>query len=301
MPTLRQIEVFRAIFLNGGLSRAAAELRISQPTASRIVRRLEDELGTALFERRRGRLIPTASCERFAAEIDSAYQQMQDALQRASLSSRSEGRPYNVACSPSLGRRVVPEALAILAEGRTMPLSLRIVTVSQVLPTLLERQCDTAVTLFSILHQDIETVHVHNALPVLLTPRAYGLAIPSDDWTSALAERPWITFEPRSVHGDALAVILSEVRLVPRRTHLVRFAETAVGMVEAGVGCAIVDEFSAETADPARVATLRLTATNARFAVHVHRPISGDHAEMCGAFQTALAESFASRERAAMS
>jgi DNA-binding transcriptional LysR family regulator len=295
MPTLRQIEVFRAIFLNGGLSRAAAELRISQPTASRIVRRLEDELGTALFERRRGRLIATAACERFAAEIDSAYQHMQDALQRASLSSRREGRPYNVASSPSLGRRLVPEALATLAEGRVMPLSLRIVTVSQVLSALLERQCDSAVTLFPVLHQDIETTYIGDALPVLLTPRAYWPAVPPDDWASALAERPWIIFEPRSVHGEALAATLAEVRLVPRRTHLVRFAETAVGMVEAGTGCAIVDEFSAETADPARVATLRLPAARVRFAVHVHRPISGDHAEMCGAFQAALAARIAAR------
>jgi hypothetical protein len=32
-----------------------------------------------------------------------------------------------------------------------------------------------------------------------------------------------------AVHGDALAAILGAASLAPRRTHLARFAETAVG------------------------------------------------------------------------
>jgi DNA-binding transcriptional LysR family regulator len=276
MPTLRQIEVFRATFLRGGISSAAAELKASQPTVSRIIRRLEDELGTPLFLRVKGRLVPTAACERFAAEIDRAYGQLQDALQRASLSSRGDSRPFNVASSPSIGRRLVPEALAAIAGKDGQTVSLRIVTVSQVLPALLDRECDCAVTLFSVLHQDVETNPIGDVRPMLLVPRTFDADLQHDRWPQTLAGRPWVTFEPRSVHGEALAAILGEAAVTPRRTHLVRFAETAVGLVEAGLGCTIVDRFSAETADPARVAAIPL-GTAQRFRVHLHRPVGGDH------------------------
>ncbi len=279
MPTLRQIEVFRATFLHGGISPAAAELKASQPTVSRIIRRLEDELGTPLFLRVKGRLVPTAACQRFAAEIDRAYGQLQDALQRASLSSLADSRPFNVASSPSIGRRLVPEALATVGFEERQTVSLRIVTVSQVLPALLDRECDCAVTLFPVLHQDVDTRAIGGVMPVLLVPRSFDSDVRHGEWPRSLTERPWVTFEPRSVHGEALATILGEAAVTPRRTHLVRFAETAVGLVEAGFGCTIVDQFSAETAAPARVTAIPL-ANAPRFRVHLHRPVGGDHSAL---------------------
>jgi DNA-binding transcriptional LysR family regulator len=235
----------------------------------------------ALFRRVKGRLVPTAACERFAAEIDRAYQQMQDALNRASLTSSSEGRPFNVVCSPSIGRRLLPDALSAIVHNRSLAVALRIVSVAQVLPTLLAKECDAAVTLFPVLHQNVKTTPVGDAEAVLLVPRSFNLDVDGKSWMEMLADRTWITFEPRSVHGDALAAILGQAFLAPRRTHLVRFAETAVGLVEAGMGCTIVDQFSAETADPARVAMQRLPAVAPHFIVHLHSPVGGDHDESC--------------------
>jgi DNA-binding transcriptional LysR family regulator len=289
MPTLRQIEVFRAIVLHGGISRAATELKASQPTVSRTIRRLEDELGAALFQRIKGRLVPTAACERFATEIDRAYRQMQDALQRASLTSLSEGRPFNVVSSPSIGRRLVPDALGALVAAGSTTVALRIVTVAQVLPALLERVCDAAVTLFPVLHQDVETTPLGQVAPVLMVPRSFDIDLSAGNWVQQLADRHWITFEPRSVHSDALAKILGDAALAPRRTHLARFAETAVGLVEAGLGCTIVDQFSAETADATRVVTLPLTGAGVRYTIHAHRPIGGDHEDSCSLLRNHLA------------
>jgi len=51
---------FWTVVREGGVSRAADKLRLSQPTVSAQVRRLEEALGHKLFERRGRALVPTA-------------------------------------------------------------------------------------------------------------------------------------------------------------------------------------------------------------------------------------------------
>jgi DNA-binding transcriptional LysR family regulator len=67
---MRQIEVLHAVMSSHSISAAARVLRISQPAVSRTIQRLEDTLGVVLFERRRGRLLPTVEALRINAEID---------------------------------------------------------------------------------------------------------------------------------------------------------------------------------------------------------------------------------------
>lgn len=56
---LRNLQIFVSVMEEGSLARAAELLNTSQPAASRLLRLLEEELGVALFERRKKRLIPT--------------------------------------------------------------------------------------------------------------------------------------------------------------------------------------------------------------------------------------------------
>ena len=51
-PTLRQIEVFKAVIETGTVSRAAETLNMSQPAASKLLSNLEADSGLELFERR---------------------------------------------------------------------------------------------------------------------------------------------------------------------------------------------------------------------------------------------------------
>jgi DNA-binding transcriptional LysR family regulator len=285
--TFRQIEVFKAVMAAGSLAGAARELRIAQPTVTRMILRMEDQLGARLFNRVRGRLTPTQEASRFLAEIDRAFEQMRSAVERAAQAALPERAVFRCGASPSIGRGLVPAALArLLARMPAVSLQLDVLTVSQVLPYLLDGSADAAVTLFPVMHHEVVSTPVGSGRPVLLMPAGTEDVSAGEMSLASLADRAWIVFQPRSVHGDMAAGILSDHGLRPARTHMVRFAETAVALVEAGIGVCIVDEFSARAGDMSRLRCLPVP-TSRRYEAYLHRPLAAPR-ELADPFEQCL-------------
>ena len=85
---LRELEYLTAIAKHGNISRAAEALYISQPTLSIFLHKLEENVGTPLFERIGKGLVPTYAGTlylRFAQEVLYREQQLQNDLYAASL------------------------------------------------------------------------------------------------------------------------------------------------------------------------------------------------------------------------
>ena len=61
---LRHIEVFHAIMQAGSVSGAAQLLHISQPAVTKVLQHAELQLGLQLFDRVRGKLVPTPEAQR---------------------------------------------------------------------------------------------------------------------------------------------------------------------------------------------------------------------------------------------
>ena len=57
---LRQLVCFKAVMMAGTMTAAAKQLHTSQPGVSNLIASLENEIGFKLFDRQRGRLVPTA-------------------------------------------------------------------------------------------------------------------------------------------------------------------------------------------------------------------------------------------------
>lgn len=286
--TLRQIEVFRALMRCRTVVGAARELRIAQPTVTKTIRRIEDVCALALFDRHGGRLVPTAEAHRLLGEVDLAFEQMEGALARALRITRADGGSLRLGASPSVGRLLVPLATAdLLKEHPGLSLHVDILFVSQVMDYLLSGQGECAVTLFPILHAGIRSVPVAKAPVMAVAPSDW---LPAGDGPlvpSCLADRPIIVFEPHSVHGLAVDAVLRAGGVTPTRTHVARFAETAIGLAEAGIGVAIVDAFSALAADRNRVAVRRLDHPPP-YDIYLHRPIERARSQLMQHFEMAL-------------
>ncbi|VBB07653.1 transcription regulator hth lysr [Lucifera butyrica] len=91
---LRQLEYFRLAGRLGNMTRAAEQMHVAQPSVTVAIRKLEEELGIQLFERRRKQFILTpegtvflARTEDVLRRLEAAVQEMQDyrELQKGSI------------------------------------------------------------------------------------------------------------------------------------------------------------------------------------------------------------------------
>jgi DNA-binding transcriptional LysR family regulator len=71
---LHQIRYFLAVAETGNFSRAAQNCHVSQPSLSRAIKKLEDELGGPLFERRPGRVVLTELGGHMHPHMRSSYE-----------------------------------------------------------------------------------------------------------------------------------------------------------------------------------------------------------------------------------
>jgi DNA-binding transcriptional LysR family regulator len=56
---LRHLRIFSAVVARGSMARAAAQLRLSQPTVSEVIAELEDTFGVRLLDRSSQGVTPT--------------------------------------------------------------------------------------------------------------------------------------------------------------------------------------------------------------------------------------------------
>jgi DNA-binding transcriptional LysR family regulator len=110
---IRQIEIFRAVMLAGSASRAAERLGITQPAVSRAVAELEHSAGFLLFERVRGRLVPTAEARLLVGEVDRSFVGM-DRIRAEAARIRDFGSgSLRVATLSAMAASVIPRAIRL--------------------------------------------------------------------------------------------------------------------------------------------------------------------------------------------
>ena len=105
---LRHMEVFRAVMLTGSISGAAEILHVSQPAVSKLLAHAARQSQLVLFERVKGRLVPTPEAQQLYEEVEKLWR----GVERVRDVTRGLGDPNSgvlrLAVSASLGTHLVP-------------------------------------------------------------------------------------------------------------------------------------------------------------------------------------------------
>lgn len=141
----RQLRTLVQVAETGSLTRAAERLNTVQPTLSRQMRLLEEELGVPLFKRLGYGMKPTEAGERLLSHARIILRDLESA--RTEILSMQGAITGNIVCGmiPSLGDRALVPFVRSFAEDNPL-VSLRVITgyAGFVVEWLAHRQLDTA-------------------------------------------------------------------------------------------------------------------------------------------------------------
>ena len=108
---LRHLRYFVAVAEAENVSRAALQLRVSQPGISRQIRDLEEEIGFPLFERSAKSVRLTAAGKVFLAEAREVLRHAEAAVKKARDVAHNGSGEIHVGYAPSLTVQILPQVL----------------------------------------------------------------------------------------------------------------------------------------------------------------------------------------------
>ena len=243
---LRHIEVFHAIYTTGSITNAAQFLHVSQPSVSKVLAHAEQQLGFALFERVKGRLIPTQQAEALFSEVDKVYKQIRGVRNTAENIKKSTSGHLNIGFTPALGFDLIP--LVISEFKKRYPgvhINLQTLHNEGVQQALMEHKLDLVIMFSPPPIANVTAIPLCKSEMVLVAPKCVFEQFGSEVKTCELTKHELIGIWDSGPLGDLLWNRLTENEVSVNSSIQVQTYFIASRLVAQNVGVCVVDEFTA--------------------------------------------------------
>lgn len=259
---LRHIEVFHAIMQAGSISGAAQLLHISQPAVTKVLQHAELQLGMQLFERVRGKLVPTPEAQRLYVETDKLSRDLAAIRRLASQLRAGTQDTLRVLATPTLGVSVLP--LAVTAWAKAHPdarCTLATHHTREIVNALLLGEADLALGLQDPHHPGIKAEVLVSSPMVALCPMNAPEARSDAELPLSDIESEFIGMAEDDPLGQQVMDAFAAQDMQPSTRITVQTYQLARSLVEAGVGLSVVDPFTAASGDRRRLRVRALSPT----------------------------------------
>jgi DNA-binding transcriptional LysR family regulator len=245
---LRHIEVFQAVYSSGSVTRAAEILNVSQPSVSKVLAHAEQQLGYALFDRVRGKLIPTPEADQLYSHV-LAVNDSVDRLRHVAENLReAEAGKIRIAATPAFGIDLLPKAIASYREMHSDTVFVvETLHFDEMASALLESRLEVGLAFDPDDIPGISSELLDRGSFVALTPPGMVFGAKKVLEIGDLAKHPFINLDDRGPLGRILS---THVESSGVRINAVAYAETyqvAKALVSYGVGVTITDEVTAKS------------------------------------------------------
>jgi LysR family transcriptional regulator for metE and metH len=246
---IRHLKLVAAIAETGSVTRAGNRLHLTQSALSHQLRDAEEQLGTRLFDRQKGTMVPTTAGERLLLSARAVL----DELERAEKAIHDGN-----ACGNRVDRGLIRLSTECYTVYHWLPPRLKMFQLKFPLvefelvveatdnpyQALLEGQLDLAIVCDPIRNRKIRyTPLFEDEVVVIVSPehRMAGkiFAEPQD-----FAEETLFLYPPKS-DSSLLNEILTPAGITPRRIQEVMLTEAIIEMVRGGLGVATVARWAA--------------------------------------------------------
>ena len=246
---LRHIEAFLAVARLGHFTRAAAALHVSQSALTVQIRQLEEALGLRLFDRNNRRVALTQAGRDLVAPFERISLDVAAVLRHARDLSAHRRGAVAVAALPSVASGVLPRALAALAAtDQGIVVRVRDAVAGRVIELVKSGEVDFGVGCLVRPDPEVVDAHLFTDRLAAFVPAGHPLARARGVRLRDLGACPLILTGQDTSVRQILERTLADVRLPIQVAQEVTYMSTAIAMVRAGAGVAILPEAAAEDA-----------------------------------------------------
>jgi DNA-binding transcriptional LysR family regulator len=247
---LNDLLAFRALAELGSFRKAAEAVHISQPAFSRRIDKLEQALGARLLERTTRRVNLT----NIGRDFDRQLRQILDALDTTLLGIRGVAATrmgeVTVACVPSAVNYFLTRVIAVYHE-RYPKIRVKIMddSANEVLIAVARGEADFGLNFIGSQENDVTFEPLLEEEFVAACRRDHPLASRSKVSWAELAKYDYISVGKTSGNRMLLDQALAGMPGRPQSMYETQHGTTTIGLVEAGLGVAVVPAMAMPTAD----------------------------------------------------
>lgn len=257
--TLRQIEVVRAVLVTGTLAGAAKVLNVSAPGLSRLIKYTEQSLDFRLFDRRQGRLVPTEQSRVVFEQINAVFRKVEDLRYIVQQMECGASQDLRIASVPSISNVMVPRAIVQLRRLHPeLRMDINIVKIEEALDYLMLGKGEIVALSRRFEHPGLHFEQLATGQLICIVPDNHELAKQDSVSVRDIVRFPLIGIDPSDPYGKVITSIFVDLGLTYDMTIRARFGTTVCSLVKAGLGIAVIDQFTVANGYVPGVKVLRI-------------------------------------------
>ena len=238
------LQAFLSIAQRGSFQRAAAHLNLSQTAISHRMRKLEDELGIKLFARTTREVTLTRAGIDFLPKAQKAIAELEQSFDELKQQGAKRRDRLDIACLPAFAVHYLPPILRRFHKVHP-GVEVRIFeTPSAAIAELVgSGEVEFGLSMIQTNRWDLDVETIGEAPLALACPAGHPLAQKRAVAWKELRDTPLIRVGTKTAIRSIIDETMSAAHVEPNWQYEVQHVETAVHLVEAGLGLAVALNF----------------------------------------------------------
>lgn len=245
---LYQLRTFVTVAQQGHLTQAAELLHLSQPAVTAQIKALEEDIGTALFERTASGLKMTQAGQELLPQAQGILASARGVIHWArDLRGQLSGKAYIGVTISSRLLRLGPWVSALTRKYPLLELKLRKAATGDVLNMVRKKEMDAGFYLGKNPYSNVNSLRLTDFNYRLMCPAAWA-----DELREAsgkeLGKRPWIGLSQFSSLNKITAEVWRDLNISPKKVTECDHSSAVIELVAHGIGLGLVREADARIA-----------------------------------------------------
>ncbi len=251
---LRELELLHALISYGSVSDAARASHMSQPNASKMLKKIEEGFGFMLFERINSRLHPTEEARLIFDQVESTLLSLRRFHSMTEDIRDMHKGTLTIGGLPLLSRRWLPNVLArFMHKHPGINTTFHTRSSKKLIELVAERQLDIAVGMLSIEDPLVECTVLTSLEIVAAIPKNHALANKPQITARDLHQQDFVSLSVLDHSREQIDGCFANAGSVPNERSECSLPTVALELVENGIGISLVDHVSAFEHQPRKL------------------------------------------------